>query len=577
METRRSKPSPPPSKGSAKAKPKSPPKVPPAAKKDPASAPPPPGAPRKDAPKAPAGRSESDQPPSTIPVKSFYRPVPAVDDAKPLADSFLGVLRRACDDEIRSVRLSRLSGVPRAAIAAHSRPWAPPPAAQTRPSWEFYQERLLASKEPRERKKGKLPNFMPGDFHYEKWGTIGPSYLVDPAPERLSAVADPVDFICNSRYRALASGGEGKIFKAERDDHTPIAFATARLNMTMKVEDEVGMDCLRVEEQEKKLAAGVWVAEEVAELAKQRWRINRKLAAIMGERTFRYRPDFVLPVDDFSGVEFPRCRLSELHFLTYIIFLVEAHSELTPPTDRRYNITRLLYRFLPLLLEAQQHPECDFHFAAPSLHLAFIFRWLNLLNRLDDYFRAAKYIPLRATFGLVGGLRADQSVSSVRLLTPLFDGIRDGAGLSAAFCDLRNIAIAMRANHAGGLARHAMTLLRRQPPPPRQVLLEGLCRNFPGQPPHLVKFVFEGGLFTATASTPDVAITTTPLVFPQYSTLSFQPKGNAAEVGEIFHAGNLTFTVGVRDFDSGSGSQTFGINFMAGTYSSVISLDEDAI
>jgi hypothetical protein len=301
------------------------------------------------------------------------------------------------------------------------------------------------------------------------------------------------------------------------------------------------------------------------------------MAEIMDERTFGYRPDFVLPVDDFSDVEFPRCRFSELHFLTYVVFLVEAHSELTPPTDRRYNITRLLYRFVPLLIEAQQHSECDFHFAGPSLHLAFIFRWFNLLNRLDHYFQASKYIPLRATFGLVKGLRADQSVSSVRMLAPLFDGIRDGAGLSAVFCDLRNIAIAMRANHAGGLAKHAMTLLMRQPRPPKQVLLESLCRNFPGQPPHLVKFVFDGGLFTATASKPDVAITATPLVFPQYSTLSFQPKGTAPDVGEIFHAGNLTFTVGVRDFDSGSGSQTFGINFMPGTYSSVISLVEDAI
>jgi hypothetical protein len=516
---------------------------------------------------------------STISVKNFYRPVPPrpADDPRPLADSFLGMLRRACDDEIKSLRLSHLSGVLRGAIAAHSRPWPPPPAAQARPSWEFYQERLLASKETRDRKKGKLPSFVPGDFHYEKWGTIGPSYLVDPAPEKLSVVADPVDFFCNSRYRALATGGEGKVFKAERDDHTPIALANARLSMTMKVEDEVGMDYLRVEEQEKKLASGLWTSEEVSELAKQRWRINRRLAGIMDERTFGYRPDFVLPVDDFSDVEFPRCRLSELHFLTYIIFLVEAHSELTPPTDRRYNITHVLYRFVPLLLEAQHHPECDFHFVGPSLHLAFIFRWFNLLNRLSEYFQASKYIPLRATFGLVKGLRADQSVSSVRALAPLFDGIRDGAGLSAAFCDLRNIAIAMRANHAGGLARHAMTLLRRQPRLPRQVVLECLCRNFPGQPPHLVKFVFDGGLFTARASRPDVAIATTPMVFPQYSTLSFQPKGTAPEVGEIFHAGNLTFTVGVRDFDSGSGSQTFGINFMPGTYSSVISLDEDAI
>jgi hypothetical protein len=92
-----------------------------------------------------------------------------------------------------------------------------------------------------------------------------------------------------------------------------------------------------------------------------------------------------------------------------------------------------------------------------------------------------------------------------------------------------------------------------------------------------VRFVFEGRFFTAVVRKPSISVFTAANVFPQYSVFSFHPKGQRVDAGETYHAGDLTFSLGVREFDAGCGADAFGINFVPGTFSSVISLDEEAV
>jgi hypothetical protein len=112
-------------------------------------------------------------------------------------------------------------------------------------------------------------------------------------------------------------------------------------------------------------------------------------------------------------------------------------------------------------------------------------------------------------------------VSISEKIFKLFNNIDVGALLSRPFYKLRNIAIAMRANQAGILHKQALQFLKQEDRPPPCVALQRLCQNSPRQKPHLVRFIFKEGFFTAVVRKPSALVYIEPMIFPQYSVLSF--------------------------------------------------------
>jgi hypothetical protein len=266
--------------------------------------------------------------------------------------------------------------------------------------------------------------------------------------------------------------------------------------------------------------------------------------------------------------------LGELHFLTVVIFLIEGNSLLTPPApNHRCNIMEVLYKLIPLLIEARRHPDLEFHYVGPSLHIAFISRWLSLLNCLSDHLFSLKFIPLRATFGLLSTVRPDKTVSFPVAMDDLFDSIHLGGSLSYPFCELRNIAIAMRANQAGILLRQALEFLKQKDPLRWRIGLQRLCQNFPGQEPHLVKFVFTEGFFTTVVHKPSTPVIVAPMILPQYPVVSFQPTNQSDDAGEDNQISNLTFTLAVPNLEVKSLDAALANYFEPETISSVILLE----
>jgi hypothetical protein len=385
------------------------------------------------------------------------------------------------------------------------------------------------------------------------------------------------DFICNGLYKALATGGEGTVYKSGKDDHAPMPFFMAQLNLSVRI-DEYGIDVLKVEGLESKKAATKWTQDDVADLANRRMRLHRKIRAIVDDQVPVYRPPVVLPVRDFIGVGFPKVKLEELHFLTYVTCLVEFYSTLTPPPpNHRSYITGLALKLIPLIMEARKHPYARFHLPAPAALVAFVYFWLDLLAQLDAHMNQPKFVPLRAMFKLLKQTRADRTAPIPPAVAVFADSIEQGSLFSQPFCELRNIAISLRANRTDELIVHVLDCLRLRPPPASAVFVESVSRHCPGQRLSLVKFDFANGYLSATATSLNFQICQTPIVFPQYAMLLFQPRGGPVDVGESFRTGNLRFDIGVRAFDQGEGDDGFGVNFAPGTSSTVISLEEDAI
>jgi hypothetical protein len=218
-----------------------------------------------------------------------------------------------------------------------------------------------------------------------------------------------------------------------------------------------------------------------------------------------------------------------------------------------------------------------FHLPAPALQVAFVYFWLDLLALLDAHLSQPKFIPFRAMFTLLRQVRADRTAPIPPAMMTLAESIEHGCFLSRPFCELRNIAIALRANRADEVIAHALDFLKMPNPPPPALFAESISRHFLGQPLHLIKFEIANGRLTATATPLDFPIAPDPVVFPNYAMLVFQRRGGPGDAGDSVRTGDLTFEIGVRGFDKGEGDDGFGINFTPGTTSSFISLEEDVI
>jgi hypothetical protein len=415
----------------------------------------------------------------------------------------------------------------------------------------------------------------------EDWIHVGRSYLVSPETEKLSDTPDVVDFLCNSRYRALIAGGEGVVERPLKDDHAPVTFLSLQLVLSIDI-DELGIDFLKAEAHERKRSRTEWTADEVSECANTRQRLDRQLRGLIDDRESAYRPNIVLPLGDFASVTFPIVPFSELHFLNWIVLLMETNSILTPAApNHRCNITKMMHKILPLVQAAKRQRERSFHFVGSSLVVAFLFHLLNLLALLNEHMKSLKFVDLHATFALLKGMRADKTAIFPRSMHHFFSQIERGAGLCYNFCEVRNLAIAVRCNHGAFAFSQALEFLDKPEPVSDLVFLDALSRSFPGQKVHCVRFLFDDGFLSAHAFKPDPAPgLSVPSVFPLYPVFAFQPRPAvlhaASDKGDgALRAGDFTFDMGVRLYDMGEGVDALGLNFAAGTTASLISLAED--
>jgi hypothetical protein len=235
----------------------------------------------------------------------------------------------------------------------------------------------------------------------------------------------------------------------------------------------------------------------------------------------------------------------------------------------------VLYELIPLLIEARRHPDLEFYDVGLSLHISFISRWLCLLNCLSDHIFSLEFITLRAIFGLLSTVRPDKTVSFPVAMDDLFDSIHLGGSLSYPFCELRNIAIAiaMQANQTGILLRQALQFLKQKDTPTWRIGLQRLYQNFPGQEPHLMRFVFTEGFFTVVVHKPSTSVIVAPMIIPQYPVVSFQSTNQSVDTGEGYQVNELTFMLAVRDLDTECLEDALAIHFVPETISSMILLD----
>lgn len=442
---------------------------------------------------------------------------------------------------------------------------------------EFYEHYFLGIEEQRKSHKKQKIKYTPVNTDYNKWKHMGKSYLISPEPEPLSEQPESIDFICNSVFKALATGGEGDSGKDE-DDHNPMPWVYAQLNLSMNI-DELGIDHLKAEFRERRLAQHAISSDGIADIAIARAKIEKSIRDYNDDRYCIYRPSISLPTDDFTGVQFPGIELSHFHFLMYVITLIEHHSSLTPPApNHRTHISDVMYDYIPLLLETPQRQDMKVHLVVPAVHVAFLFRFFELLNRLDEYLNSIKFIPIRATFGLVHGVRADRTVSLPREITKMFENIESGASLSRMFCEVRNLAIALKCNDVSLIVSHCHQFVHAGNDDV-SAMISDVSGDFPCQKPHLVKIVYESGIMRP------VAVENTfewmaprPNIFPFYPLLGYRrvTRGDNETI-PVFSSGELVFSMGVRDLDEEDMESRFGIIFKPESRSTLICLSSDVI
>ena len=442
-----------------------------------------------------------------------------------------------------------------------------------------YERMFFGAGDHRKHGKKQKIKYTPVNTDYNKWKHMGRSYLISPEPEPLGKEPDLVDFICNSVYKVLATGGEGDAGKdKDEDDHNPIPWIFAQLNLSMKI-DELGIDHLKAEHRELRAAKHAPATPEaVTEIANSRNRINRLIREFNDDRACIYRQNPGLPERDFTGVKFFGVKMDQLHFLTYMVVLVEHSSMLTPPPpNHRIHIAEVMYAYIPLLFEVCEHQDMDVHMVVPASHVAFVYRLFELLNRLDEYFSCVKFISLRATFGALKLTRADRTVILPREVTKLFANIEAGGSLSRMFCEVRNLAIVLKCNDAKALVDHCRQFVRAGNNNVPE-MIGSLVADFPCQEPNLLKFVFTDGVLRPVAVENTYKWTApAPNAFPSYPLLRFQRchRGFTDQVG-VYSAGDLIFTVAPPQQDPDA-ENMFGFVFKPNTRSTTVCLTRDVV
>jgi hypothetical protein len=97
-------------------------------------------------------------------------------------------------------------------------PISRPPWDTSFPSWTDSRPInacFFETSEHRERHRSRL-SYIQRDTRPENWAHVGPSYHANPVTENPSALPYCVGFLCNSKYKALATGGEGNVARGKR-------------------------------------------------------------------------------------------------------------------------------------------------------------------------------------------------------------------------------------------------------------------------------------------------------------------------------------------------------------------------
>lgn len=432
----------------------------------------------------------------------------------------------------------------------------------------------------------------PFDIEFDKWehAAGSKSYSINPYPFKFSDEPCICDFVCNPKYKALAAGSEGVQENLNEEDAIT-SYIQAQHQHSADF-DELGIEHVKVENFFRIIAKreNGYSSEQLVEMARKRTYIETRIRRYNDDIVQKYRPLKKFDIHNISESMFPEIGSKDLYFMCFMIHLIEINTLLSP--HHATPISNVLYELIPIILASKKLYLIDlpFNILLAQNQMGFLYKFVQALERLNEYFHGPDFICLRATFDIMVHNKPENTIVFKKEMTRIKRNIENGASLSQIFYELRNEAIGIISSKSINSFKSIRQMYKTNGKKPR--LLKEILKTTRfgiGNPNiYFIKFNWaKSTSFTVKLYVPtdkQIAILTEPRYVPHtfhgYPLFNFLPKyendSNKSndENGPIYQIGNLSFAL--PPFASDIEMSPI-IDFQTNTSLSLINLKEEDI